>query len=350
MEELYGFIERITYQNPDNGFTVAKLTPPKKGDIICLVGYMPSIQVGEGVLCKGNWKRDPVHGIQFQVEEFTVSLPQDLKGIEKYLGSGLFKGIGATYAKKIVSYFKEKTLETLNQSPEALRKVPGIGEKRLSKLIKSWEEQVHIRDVMIFLRGIGVGASLAQKIYKSYGNDSIRLLEENPYRLSQDLFGVGFKTADKLAQTLGIKPESSERIDAAILYLLSELASDGHTCYPQEELSEKLEKLLEIDPSYLPTRFIHLENQGKLMRHSKILHGKSQLFIWTKPLYMSEQGISRHLLRLKNSKSLLREVNTEKAIAWVEKQEKIELDPIQKEAISKALFEKVNHYRWSGYG
>lgn len=341
MEDLYGFIERITYQNPDNGFTVAKLKPPKKGDITCLVGYMPSIQVGEALSCKGNWKRDPVHGIQFQVEEFTVSMPQDLKGIEKYLGSGLFKGIGATYAKKIVSHFKEKTLDTLNNAPESLRSVPGIGEKRLKKFIQSWQEQVYVRDVMIFLRGIGVGASLAQKIYRSYGNESIQLLQENPYRLSQDLFGVGFKTADKLAQELGIAKDASERIDAAISYILSECASDGHTCFPQNELIISLEKLLDIPPSHFPPRLIRLEDHGKIMRMSKTIQGELKLFVWQKPLCMAEKGIANHLLRLKNGASTLRSIDTDKAISWVEKKEKIELDSIQKEAISNALKEKI---------
>ena len=278
---------------------------------------------------------------KFQVEEFTVSLPQDLKGIEKYLGSGLFKGIGATYAKKIVSHFKEKTLDTLNNSPESLRSVPGIGKKRLKKFIQSWQEQVYVRDVMIFLRGIGMGASLAQKIYRSYGNESIQLLQENPYRLSQDLFGVGFKTADKLAQELGIARDSSERIDAAISYILSECASDGHTCYPQDELILSLEKLLEIPTLHFPPRMIRLEDHGKIMRMSKTIQGELKLFVWQKPLFMAEKGIANHLLRLKIGASTLRAIDTDKAISWVEKQEKIELDSIQKEAISRALEEKI---------
>ena len=168
-----------------------------------------------------------------------------------------------------------------------------------------------------------MGASLAQKIYRSYGNESIQLLQENPYRLSQDLFGVGFKTADKLAQELGIARDSSERIDAAISYILSECASDGHTCYPQDELILSLEKLLEIPTLHFPPRMIRLEDHGKIMRMSKTIQGELKLFVWQKPLFMAEKGIANHLLRLKIGASTLRAIDTDKAISWVEKQEKL---------------------------
>ncbi len=341
MEKVSGLVERITFQSEETGFTVAKLNSRSAKEFVCIVGVMPSLQVGECINCSGAFIIDRVHGQQFKVEEFEVSLPKDAQGVEKYLGSGLFKGIGPSFAKKVVGHFKEETLAILNTQPEKLLDVPGIGEKRLKSLIKSWQEQAGVRDVMIFLQGAGVGVSLAQKIYRKYGQSSIDKITENPYRLSQEIFGVGFKTSDQLAQKLGMSHDAPERIDAGIEHILYECGQEGHTTVPQEDLIERLSTALELDATYFPSRLIALEQSGRIERQSKVWGGSSHLCVSIRSLARAESGIAAQLARLQSHSSPIREVNAEKAIDWVQKKNDIELADEQREAIESALKEKI---------
>ncbi|HAB98673.1 MAG TPA: ATP-dependent RecD-like DNA helicase, partial [Parachlamydiales bacterium] len=195
MEEITGYIEAIVFVQPENGFTVARLKENHKKNFTVIRGYIPSIQPGETVVCRGEWKNHSSHGMQFEVMEYTVALPSDVVGIQKYLESGLVKGIGQRYAQKIVEHFGAETLQVLDQEPGRLAEVQGLGKKRIDSLLECWQKQKAIRDVMIFLRTHGVTPAYAQKIYKTYGDQSVEKVKENPYQLARDVFGIGFKLA-----------------------------------------------------------------------------------------------------------------------------------------------------------
>ncbi len=208
MEQVCGYIERITFHNTENGYTVAQLQQSHLDSLTCLVGFMPGIQPGETVRCFGHWKNHLIHGRQFEVENFRVEAPADIIGIRKYLGSGLIKGIGPKYASRIVDRFGADTLVIIEDSPERLLEISGLGNKRIEKLKICWKNQRSIRDVMVFLQTYGVSPSFAQKIFKTYGDQSIVKVKENPYSLARDIFGIGFRTADLLAKKMEIAPDS----------------------------------------------------------------------------------------------------------------------------------------------
>jgi len=240
MEELFGYVETLVFTSEDGSFTVAKLKEPKKQDLTLLVGALPGVAPGETIRCHGRWGRHPKHGPQFTVSSFETEAPSDLAGIQKYLESGMIKGIGPAYAARIVRKFGIATLEVIEKDPGKLLQVSGIGEKRVSHIIKCWDEQREIRNVMIFLRGHDVSPSFAQKIYKTYGNESIAKVKENPYRLAKEIRGIGFKSADQIAQKIGVEKSAPPRLDAGIEHVLWELSSEGHVCVPKEELIKKL--------------------------------------------------------------------------------------------------------------
>ena len=204
MEEIHGYIERITFQSPENGFTVARLNEKGKRELTAIVGTMPSVQAGESIRCKGRWKENPNFGLQFEVEEYEVEQPQSVQGIKRYLGSGLIKGIGPIFAERIVKYHQEETLEVIDTNPEALLDINGIGPKRIERIKACWEEQKAIRELMLFLQSYGISPTYAQKVFKTYGEESKKIIEKNPYQLARDVWGIGFKTADQTAQKLGI--------------------------------------------------------------------------------------------------------------------------------------------------
>jgi exodeoxyribonuclease V alpha subunit len=237
MDTITGHIERITFQNAENGWTVARLQEPKKPDLTTIVGTMTSVQVGETLRCHGNWKNDPNFGFQFIVQDYEVTQPATIRGIQKYLASGMIKGIGDHFAEQIVTKYGEQTLNAIDQTPDVLMEIDGIGPKRLEKIKSGWSEQKAIREVMTFLMGYGISPTYAQKVFKTYGGDSIRIITENPYQLARDIWGIGFKTADATAQKLGIGKESEMRIDAGVEYVLNELSNDGHTCYPVDKFA-----------------------------------------------------------------------------------------------------------------
>ncbi len=246
MDSIFGYIERITFQNTENGYTIAQLKGTQRSELMCIVGFMPTVTPGVTVRCFGGWKQHLVHGRQFMVSEYRIEAPADIAGIKKYLGSGLIKGIGPTYAARIVEQFDVDTLTIIDQSPERLKEVKGLGKKRLEQIKECWSQQKSIREVMIFLQTYGVSPTYAQKIYKSYGSQSIQKVKENPYCLARDIFGIGFKTADAVAKKIGIAQDAPQRIDSGIEYVLSELSSDGHVCFPIGEFSSGAEQILEV--------------------------------------------------------------------------------------------------------
>jgi exodeoxyribonuclease V alpha subunit len=339
--EIFGYIDRITYQNPENGFTVAQLKELKKSDVTCIVGFMPTVQAGETIRCQGHWKSHLVYGQQFEVEKHQVEVPADVNGIQKYLGSGLIKGVGATYAKRIVEEFGVETLHIIDTAPARLKEVKGLGKKRIEQITSCWAEQKSIRQVMIFLQSHGVSPTYAQKIFKTYGSNSIQVVKENPYTLARDIFGIGFKTADVIAQKIGMSPESPFRIEAGLEYVLSELSSNGHVCYPLPEFLKESGEILQAKPDLVLQSLELLKNSDRVEIIKKIHEGVIGEFIWKKSLYISESGISREIKRITKGNPLLREINSEKAIEWVQQTLKIELGKNQKVAVANSVTDKM---------
>lgn len=333
-EPLAGYIEAIVFTQPENGFTVARLKEAHKKDLTVIVGYLPSLQPGETVICKGSWKIHPSHGRQFEVSDYTVEMPNDVVGIQKYLESGLVKGIGPVFAKKIVDKFGANTLAVIDQTPRQLLDIPGLGEKKMESLIECWRAQRSIREVMIFLRAHGASPAYAQRIYKTYGDRSIEKVKENPYKLAKDIFGIGFKIADQIALKLGFTLHSSQRISAGIEFVLWELSNDGHTCFPMTEFLPIAKESLEVDLSLIEAEIKALVQRDFLI--------KQEDMIWLKPFYAYEMGIAKDLLALTSSPQIIRQIDAAKAADWAEEKLGIRFAEQQKEAITKALTNKVH--------
>lgn len=339
-DEIYGYIERITFHNPETGYTVAQLQQPRKTETTTIVGTMTSAQPGETLRCKGEWKNHLIHGRQFLVEEYRIEMPADVGGIEKYLGSGLIKGIGPTYAKRIVALFGAETFSIIDTAPERLCEIEGIGDKRLERITGCWTDQKSIREVMVFLQAHGVSPGYAQKIFKCYGPASIKIVKETPYRLARDIFGIGFKSADTIAQRLGIPHDAPQRVEAGIEFVLSELSNEGHVCYPLEELLVTAEKMLEVDQKIIEQSIHFLVKESRVMVEDLFERGIPRPFIWIRSLYMAEGGIVKEIARLKRADCAFRSVDEEKALVWVQEKLKITLAEKQKDAVIKALQDK----------
>ncbi len=249
---ISGVVERITYQNDDTGYSVARLLPDRRDDraqrdgLVTIVGSLVGINIGEALELTGFWQHHTAHGWQFTVLNYRSVLPATAQGIRKYLGSGLIKGIGPRMAERIVAHFDVGTLDILDSQPERLREVPGIGAKKIAAIADAWREQKAIKDVMIFLQGNGISTSLAVRIYKQYGDASITIAKNEPYRLAREVAGIGFRTADKIAQALGVKPDDPERLKAGTLHALSQATDDGHTYLPIDKLAENAAELLGV--------------------------------------------------------------------------------------------------------
>ena len=247
LAELQGQIERITFTNEENGFTIAKVKVPGRQDLVCAVGNLMAPMPGEIIKMQGEWANHPKFGEQFKIVFYKSMVPASVNGIQKYLGSGLIKGIGPVMAKRIVKKFGKDTLDVIEADVEKLSAVEGIGTKRIEMIKKAWADQKEIREVMIFLQSHGVSSGYATKIFKQYGNEAIKVVTENPYRLATDIFGIGFITADKIAEKLGFGKDSELRAQAGILYVLHELSDEGHVYYPYEPLIEKCKEILQTD-------------------------------------------------------------------------------------------------------
>lgn len=342
MEQIFGYIEKITFQNTDTGFTVAQLMQKGFSQATCIVGFMPSLQPGETVRCFGEWKMHLVHGRQFDVKEYKTEAPSDVIGIKKYLGSGLIKGIGQAYAKRIVDKFGADTLNVIDQDPDRLEEIPGFGPKRIESIKACWNEQKAVRDVMVFLQGVGVSPAFAQKIFKNYGTHSIAKVKENPYTLAKDIFGIGFKTADGLAQKMGIAKDAPQRIDSGIEYVLSELSGDGHVCYPVADFLKTAHEMLDVDAIQIEGRLNALKELNRIEISPLVNETVITPFIWLKPFFVSEMGIAKEIRRLRRSPGNLRSVDVPKALEWVQDQLKIKLAENQQKAVAISLSEKMH--------
>ncbi len=339
MDQLFGIVERITFQNEENGFTVAKLKSPRKSDLVTIVGTFPGLQPGESLRCVGKWKVNASHGMQFEVETYHLEAPSDLIGIQKYLESGLIKGIGPKYAKRIVEAFGLQTLDILDTTPERLLSISGIGKKRAENIISCWQAQKLIRKVMLFLSRYQISPSYAQKLYKIYGDECIEVLQENPFVIAKQIPGIGFKKADAIAEKMGIAKTAFQRIDSAIEFLLLECAESGHTCFPKEKLLTKAAELLTIDPECIIERLLVLTAEGVIVEKNEEAGGNR---IWLKGLHLCELGIARELKRIAEGRSPLRKIDTQRAIDWVEEKLRIKLAPQQKAGVASSCEEKIH--------
>ncbi|RQD70494.1 MAG: ATP-dependent RecD-like DNA helicase [Tindallia sp. MSAO_Bac2] len=332
MEIIRGLVERVTYLNEENGYTVIKVKAKGFQDLVTLVGIMGNINVGSVLEVKGNWKVDPQYGKQFQVIEFQEKIPASRRGIEKYLGSGLIHGVGPVNAKRIVGHFGETTIQVLDEEPERLMEVEGIGKKRAVTIQKAWEAQKDIKNVMLFLQSHGVSTAYAVKIYKTYGNESIPIVSENPYRLAEDIWGIGFKTADKIAKHMGFENDSPNRVNAGLEYVLAELSGEGHCYARKQQLTEAAVSILEIDEELVEKGILRMLEAGKIINDLEDS-------IYLPVFYYSEVKVARKIANLMEGPSRYGQIDVEKQLK--EQKHSIKYHDIQIKAIHKAIGSKM---------
>ncbi|MER6579916.1 ATP-dependent RecD-like DNA helicase [Nonomuraea sp. NPDC001023] len=343
---LDAVLERITFASEETGYTIARVATERSGaELLTVVGPLLGAQVGESLRLRGRWTSHPRYGRQFEVWSYTTVLPATVQGIRRYLGSGLIKGIGPKMAERIVDHFGTGTLEVIEQEPQRLVEVPGLGPKRTKMIAAAWEEQKIIKEVMIFLQGVGVSTSIAVRIFKQYGESSISVVREQPYRLADEVWGIGFKTADTIAQAVGIPHDSPERVKAGLRYTLSQAADDGHCYLPAPNLVADAVKILDV-PAELATRCMEeLAAEEGVVREQVPAGDNSVPAVYLPPFHRAELSLAGGLSSLLNSgHDRLRsfaDVDWERAESWLAAQTGAELAPEQRQAVRLALTCKV---------
>ncbi|MFC4909997.1 ATP-dependent RecD-like DNA helicase [Actinomadura gamaensis] len=339
---LEAVLERITYANDDTGYTVARVATEKSGgDLLTVVGALLGAQVGESIRMTGRWRSHPRYGRQFEADSYTTVLPATVQGIRRYLGSGMIKGIGPVMADRMVSHFGTDILRVIEEEPERLVEVHGLGKRRTARIAAAWEEQKAIKEVMVFLQGVGVSTSLAVRIYKQYGDASIDTVRREPYRLAADVWGIGFRTADTIAQAVGIARDSPERIKAGLQYTLSEAADQGHCYLPEPNLVTAAEKILEVPRDLIGLALDELAADEGVIRERV----NDVPAVYLVPFHRAERSLARGLRTLlnvpKDRLSAFADVDWTKALAWLRARTGTELAPEQEQAVRLALTEKV---------
>jgi exodeoxyribonuclease V alpha subunit len=336
-EVLAGAVERVTFHNADSGFCVLRIKARGHRELITVIGHAAVISAGEWITASGEWINDRTHGQQFKAKFLKTSEPTSLDGIEKYLGSGMIRGIGPVYAKKLVRAFGEKVFDTIEAEPERLREVTGIGAVRASRITTAWADQKIIREIMVFLHSNGVGTARAVRIFKTYGADAVQVMSENPYRLARDIRGIGFKTADAIAMKLGIEKTAMIRVRAGISFALTEAMDEGHCGLPTDQLMPLAEKLLEV-PIDLVRAALDLEtSEGNVIADSV---GETRC-VFLAGLHRAERIIAERLVQLANSKLPWARIDSDKALTWVEDRIGLVLAESQVAAIRLALVSKT---------
>src|SRR5882724_1405676 len=336
-EVLAGFVERVTFHNSENGFCVLRAKARGHRDLVTVIGHAATISAGEWITASGEWVNDHTHGQQFKARFMRTSAPTSIDGIEKYLGSGMIRGIGPVYAKKLVRAFGEKVFDTIEAEPERLREVTGIGLVRAKRITDAWAEQKIIREIMVFLHSNGVGTARAVRIYKTYGADAVQVMTENPYRLARDIRGIGFKTADAIAMKLGVEKTAMIRLRAGISYALAEAMDDGHCGFPTAELLPLAEGLLEVTQKLICTA-LDLELAEGTVIADRV--GETNC-IFLSNLYQAERSIAERLAMLTTEKLPWGAIDADKAVPWVEARVGLELATSQQAAIRLALDSKI---------
>jgi exodeoxyribonuclease V alpha subunit len=336
-EPLSGLVERVTFHSPETGFCVLRVKVRGHRELVTVTGSAASVQPGEFIQTSGRWNNHRDHGIQFRTTFLKVLPPSSIAGIEKYLGSGMIKGIGPHFAKKLVKAFGEDVFDVIENAPERLKKLDGIGPKRVEKITSGWADQKAIREIMVFLQSHGVGTSRAVRIHKTYGADAIPLVSENPYRLARDIKGIGFLTADQIAEKLGIEKTAMIRARAGISYTLTEAVSGGNCALPENDLLPMAEQLLEI-PSDILHDALRQELQDQTVVADTIAERRC---IFLGHLWNAEKVVSERLNALAMGRPSWPEIDTEKAIPWVEKNLGVTLAQSQRSAVKTAVSSKV---------
>jgi exodeoxyribonuclease V alpha subunit len=335
---IEGVVERIVFASDGGGFTVLRLRENDKPELTSVVGAFPSVTVGEMLRLDGHWVLDRRFGKQFQAESYESVMPATVAGIERYLGSGLIKGIGPVIAERLVARFGADALRVIDTTPARLREVEGIGPKRTKMITQAWVEQKEIRNVMLFLQSHGVGPAHATKIFKKYGHAALAVLRENPYRLAEDVFGIGFRTADKIAQSIGVPPDSPVRAESGVLYVLNRFREEGHVFYPRKPTIAETANTLEIPPELAESALNRLKDSGKIVLYEM---GNGEVSVYLKTLHACESGTANALKTLVRVPAKHVEIDVPKAIKWVEQRDGIELSPEQKDAIRQSVGARV---------
>jgi len=336
-EVLAGIVERVTFHNSDNGFCVLRIQARGHRNLVTVVGHSATISAGEWITATGEWINDHTHGPQFRAYFLKTSPPTSIEGIEKYLGSGMIRGVGPVYANKLVKAFGNKVFDIIEAEPERLREVAGIGDMRAKRITDAWFEQKAVREIMVFLHSNGVGTARAVRIFKTYGADAVQIMSENPYRLARDIRGIGFKTADAIAMKLGIETTAMIRLRAGISYALSEAMNDGHCALPLTELMPLAVTLLDASETLLETALGLELKEGNVIADQ--IEDSSCIFL--SGLYRAEQVICERIRKLSAGKIPWPEINADKALPWIEKNTAMTLAESQIAAIRLALSSKV---------
>ncbi|MFB8024169.1 MULTISPECIES: ATP-dependent RecD-like DNA helicase [unclassified Streptomyces] len=347
--EVTGVLERITYANEENGYTVARVdTGRGAGDLLTVVGSLLGAQPGESLRMEGRWASHPQFGKQFQVDNYTTVLPATIQGIRRYLGSGLIKGIGPVMADRITTHFGVDTLDIIEQHPKRLVEVPGLGPKRTKMIAAAWEEQKAIKEVMVFLQTVGVSTSLAVRIYKKYEDASISVVKNQPYRLAADVWGIGFLTADRIAQAVGIPHDSPERVKAGLQYALSQSTDQGHCFLPEERLIADGVKLLQVDTGLVIDCLAELAEDPEGVVREKVPgpeDGQPVTAVYLVPFHRAEISLASQVQRLlrapEDRMPAFQDVDWDKALAWLARRTGATLAPEQEAAVRLALSRKV---------
>lgn len=334
-------MERITYHNRDSHYTVAKLKVQGIRNLVTIVGNLVYVTLGEMLKLKGSWGVHPRYGEQFRVVSYEVVVPATAKGIERYLGSGLIKGIGPVMAKRLVQKFGDKTLDVIENDADRLREAEGIGSKRIDMIRTAWADQKEVREVMLFLQGHEVSAAYAARIYKQYGRNSISVVKDNPYRLAEDIFGVGFLTADKIAMKLGVPKDSLKRAAAGILYVLNKLSDEGHVCFPYEPLLDECGKILETERDIIIEACRRAVEERKIIVEETGEAGDTGRTVYLAGLHAAETGVAEHIRSVFTAPGKDRLFDKDKSLEWVQKELNINLADGQKSAIRMAMENKV---------
>jgi len=339
---LEGVLERVTFANPETGYTIARIDSGRGADLITAVGPLLGAQVGESLRMKGRWTSHPRYGKQFEVHSYTTMLPATVQGIRRYLGSGLIKGIGPVMAERMVGHFGVDIMHIIEDSPARLIEVDGLGPKRTAMITAAWAEQKAIKEVMIFLQGVGVSTSLAVRIYKKYGDAAISVVRSEPYRLAADVWGIGFKTADTIAAAVGIARDSPERIKAGLAYTLSEAADDGHCYLPVPNLVTDAGKILEVPAELIGPCLDELAVAEGVVRETVPPDVPA---VYLPPFFQAERALAASLLKLLAARAdrlaAFGSVDWDKALGWLRRRTGAVLAPEQEEAVKLALTSRV---------
>ena len=367
MDTLQGILERIVFENPDNGYTVGRFSARGHPELVTVVGNLISVNPGESLILQGTWVNTARYGRQFKIERYETILPANIMGLRKYLGSGLIKGIGPKMAARIVNKFGMDTMDVIEQSPEKLARISGIGRKRVKMIQQAWDAQREIKNVMLFLQSHDVSTAHAAKIYKTYENDAIPVVTENPYRLADDIYGIGFVTADTIAQKLGMEKDAPQRVQAGIKYVLSQKADEGHVFQHRAELIEACQEILEQEPEAIEAGILALAEKEEIILPAYSIEQPSQEIgelvipiveeeepqtahpeadtdaIYLAPFYYAELGVANQFSRLLSSRNRERNspLDIDTSLRHLEAEMHIRFAPQQREAIHTALSEQA---------